>query len=50
MTQPTGAGSGTPRIIDTGGDASFRFTYVAVILIETAVLAALWLFSRYFSA
>jgi hypothetical protein len=36
------------RIIDTRGDEPFTATYVAVVVFEVAVLAALWLFSRYF--
>ena len=50
MTQPTGARSGAPRIVDTRGDANFTSTYAAVVLIEVAVLAALWFFSQYFGA
>ncbi len=46
MRQPSGA----PHVIDTKGDASFTFTYVAVAVVEVVVLAALWFFSRYFSA
>jgi len=37
------------RLFDTGGDESFKFTYVAVVLVEVVVLAALWLFSLSFS-
>jgi hypothetical protein len=50
MTQPTGEPSGTPRVIDTRSDVDFTSTYVAVVLVEGIVLAALWFFSRYFSA
>jgi len=46
MRQPSGA----PHVIDTKGDANFTFTYVAVVVVEVVVLAALWFFSRYFSA
>ncbi len=49
-TQPTGGPSGAPHVIDTRGDASFTVTYAAVVVIEVVVLAALWFFSRYFSA
>ena len=49
MTQPTAGPSGSQRIIDTRGDASFSSTYAAVVVIEVVVLAALWFFSRYFS-
>ncbi len=41
---------GTPPVIDTRGDATFTATYAAVVLVEVVVLAALWFFSRYFSA
>ena len=50
MTEATGARPGAPRIIDTRGDANFTSTYVAVVLIEAAVLAALWFFSQFFGA
>jgi hypothetical protein len=50
MTQPSGGPSGSPRIIDTEGDASFTCTYIAVVVVEVVVLAALWFFSRYFGA
>ncbi len=50
MIQPTGGSSRSPRIIDTEGDASFTFIYVAVVVVEVVVLAALWFFSRYFSS
>ena len=50
MTQPTGGPSGSSRIIDTRGDMSFSFTYVAVVVVEGVVLVALWFFSRYFGA
>ena len=46
MTQPSGA----PHVIDTRGDVNFSSTYAAVVVIEVVVLAALWLFSRYFGA
>ena len=49
MRQPTGGSSGAPHVIDTRGDANFTFTYAAVVVVEAAVLAALWVFSRYFS-
>ncbi len=38
-----------PRVLDTRGDESFAATYVAVVVVEAFVLAALWLFSRHFS-
>ena len=38
-----------PRVLDTRGDEPFAATYVAVIVVEALVLAALWLFSRHFS-
>jgi hypothetical protein len=50
MTLPTGESSGTGPIIDTRGDENFAPTYVAVVLVEVIVLAALWAFSRYFAA
>ena len=50
LTQPTGERSGVPHIVDTRGDANFTATYAAVVLIEAAVLAALWFFSQYFGA
>jgi len=50
MTQPSGGPSASPRFIDTEGDTSFTFTYVAVVVVEVVVLAALWFFSRYFSS
>ena len=37
------------HLFDTGGDESFKLTYVAVVLVEVFVLAALWLFSLSFS-
>ncbi len=46
--QPTGA-SEPPRLFDTRGEDPLGFMYVAVLAIEVAVLAGLWLFSRYFS-
>lgn len=49
MTQTSGGPSGLPRIIDTEGDTSFTATYVAVVVVEVAVLAALWFFSQSFS-
>ena len=49
MRQPTGGSSGAPHVIDTRGDANLTFTYAAVVVVEAAVLAALWVFSRYFS-
>ena len=48
MPQSPGVRPDAPRIIDTRGDASFTSTYMAVVLTEVAVLAALWFFSRYF--
>ena len=50
MTQPTGGPSGAPHVIDTRGDASFTATYLAVVMTEVVVLAALWVFSQYFGA
>ena len=50
VTQPTGDPSGASHVIDTRGDASFSFTYAAVVVIEVIVLAALWFFSRHFGA
>ena len=54
MRQPSGGPSGSARVIDTRGDtegdARFTLTYVAVVVVEVVVLAALWFFSRYFSA
>ena len=38
-----------PRVLDTRGDEALGATYVAVIVVEALVLAALWLFSRHFS-
>ncbi|MCY4506558.1 MAG: hypothetical protein OXG35_06315 [Acidobacteria bacterium] len=38
-----------PRLLDTRGDESFAATYVAVVVVEALVLAALWVFSRHFS-
>ena len=38
-----------PRLLDTRGDEPFNATYVAVVVVEVLVLAALWLFSRHFS-
>ena len=38
-----------PRLLDTRGDEPFAATYVAVMVVEALVLAALWLFSRHFS-
>ena len=38
-----------PSVLDTGGDEPFTATYVAVVVVEALVLAALWLFSRHFS-
>ena len=49
-TQPPGGPSDAPHVIDTRGDASFSSTYVAVVVIEVIVLAALWFFSRHFGA
>ena len=37
------------RVLDTRGDEPLAATYVAVVVVEALVLAALWLFSRYFS-
>ena len=48
MTQPTGRPSGAAHIIDTESDTSFTLIYAAVVVVEVAVLAALWFFSRYF--
>ena len=38
-----------PRVLDTRGDEPLGATYVAVMVVEAVVLAALWLFSRHFS-
>ena len=38
-----------PRVLDTRGDEPFAATYVAVVVVEVLVLAALWLFSRHYS-
>ena len=37
------------RVLDTRGDEPLGATYVAVVVVEALVLAALWLFSRHFS-
>lgn len=37
------------RVLDTRGEEPFAATYVAVVVVEAAVLAALWLFSRHYS-
>ena len=37
------------RVLDTRGDEPLAATYVAVVVVEAVVLAALWLFSRHFS-
>ena len=37
------------RFVDTSGGKSLAFTFVAVILVEVAVLVGLWLFSAHFS-
>ena len=50
MTQLIGGPSGAPHVIDTRGDSNFLPAYAAVLVIEVAVLAALWFFSRYFGA
>jgi hypothetical protein len=42
-----------PKILDRthqDDDLDRRRTYVAVIVLEAIVIAALWAFSRYFSA
>ncbi len=38
-----------PSVLDTRGDEPLGATYVAVVVVEALVLAALWLFSRHFS-
>ncbi len=49
VSQPLSVPSREVRVIDTRGDEPFTAVYVAVVAIEGFVLAALWLFSRYFS-
>ena len=39
-----------PRVLDTRGDEPLNATYVAVMVVEALVLAALWMFSRHFSS
>ena len=48
-TQPAGDPAGARRVIDTAGNANLTPIYVAVVLVEVAVLTALWFFSAYFS-
>ena len=38
-----------PRVLDTRGDEPLTAAYVAVLVVEAFVLAALWLFSRHYS-